>query len=67
VTPAEQIGKKIKAARERKGLTQKECATKLPVSQSTWCDWENGRQAPRYSRLPALAKLLGTAVARLLA
>lgn len=66
MTPAEKIGQKIKAARERKGLNQKECAGLMPVAQSTWSDWENGKQAPRNSRLPAIAELLGIKVKDLL-
>lgn len=56
----------IKVLRERRKLKQRDCAKKMGVAQSTWCDWESGKMAPRYGRLPGIAKLLGVAVARLL-
>jgi transcriptional regulator with XRE-family HTH domain len=66
LTP-EAIGRKIRAARERRGWTQRQCSIRLPVAQSTWCDWERGKMAPRMDKLPGIARLLGVAVARLLA
>lgn len=49
---------KIKALRERTGVTQSELAEKLHVGQSTVAMWENGENMPRADKLPELARIL---------
>lgn len=64
---AEILGKKIRAARERKGLDQKECAAALGVAQSTWSEWETGESAPRTKRWKDIARFLGMRLGSFLA
>jgi len=59
------IGKTIKAARERRGLNQRDCAKLLKVAQSTLSDWENGAIAPRPRRLGEIADALGIKASKL--
>lgn len=57
----------IKQAREKIGLSQVQLAEKLGVSPSTVAAWELGTHDVRTSRLPQLARVLRTPVAKLLA
>jgi len=61
------IAENIRTLRVRKHLKQRDCAKRAGVAQSTWCDWEAGKTAPRIGRLDVVAAVLGVAVARLLA
>ena len=49
----------MKAARVNAGLTQKEVATKLNVSNKTVCSWENGETFPSAEKIDALCNLYG--------
>ena len=44
-------------ARERKGYTAQEAATRLGVSITTLGSWENGKTSPTAQRLIQLCKL----------
>lgn len=57
-----QLGLKIKALRDKAGLTQPQLAAKLGVVPSCVCDWERGFMKPRVERLPKLASILGVDV-----
>ncbi len=59
-------GKVIKELREKTGLTQKQIAEKLMVSDKTVSKWENERGLPDISLLSSLAKVLNVSVAELL-
>ncbi len=59
-------GATIKKLREGKGLTQKELAEKLMVSDKTVSKWETGRGLPDISMLGDLTEALGISVAELL-
>ena len=48
----------IKAARERKGLTQAELAKMLGVHQTNVVAWERGKWMPVARRLVELSKIL---------
>ena len=48
----------IKAAREKKGYSQKQLADLMGVSQPTVCDWETGRKSPASKNLKKLSELL---------
>lgn len=61
------IAENIKTLRIRRRLKQRDCAERADVAQSTWCDWESGKMAPRVDKLPAIAAVLGCSVPRLLA
>lgn len=51
------IGQRLKTAREQKGLTQQEVATKFDVNKATVSAWETGAGAPDAVRLRRLARL----------
>lgn len=59
-------GEVIKTLREKKGLTQKELANVLCVSDKTVSKWENKKGLPDIGILADLAKSLGVSVAELL-
>ena len=60
------IGDNIRKARQRRGLSQAELASRLHVVRQTVSKWENGRSAPDAELLIPLAELLGTPVSELL-
>ena len=49
----------LEAARVNAGLSQKEVADKLKVSNRTVCNWENGNTFPSAEKIDALCKLYG--------
>ena len=54
------FGDKLKAARQRLGLTQEQAARQLNTSHATWCRWEQNVCEPRnFDTLRRIAKLLG--------
>ena len=55
------LGKRLRDARNARGLTQKDLARKSGVSQATISDIERGRNESS-KELPALAKALGASV-----
>jgi transcriptional regulator with XRE-family HTH domain len=55
----ENLGIKIRSAREASGLEQAELAGKLGVGQQAVSKWERGASRPRRTMLPALATALG--------
>lgn len=59
-------GKTIRELRERGGITQKQLAEKLNVSDKTVSKWETGRGLPDISVLTELAAALNVSVAELL-
>lgn len=64
---AENIGALIAQIRKEKGLTQKNLAERLHISDKTVSKWETGRGAPDISSLEALSETLGISVSELLA
>ena len=48
--------------RQEKGLTQREVAKAMFVSQGTYNNWENGRTQPSIEQLVALSKLFGESI-----
>ncbi len=61
-----QIGKFISELRKEKGLTQKELAEKLNVTDKAVSKWETGRSAPDIALLTPLAEFLGVTVVEIL-
>ncbi len=61
-----EIGKFISGLRKEKGLTQKELAEKLNVTDKAVSKWETGRSAPDIALLTPLAEILGVAVIEIL-
>ena len=54
------IGERIKSARKLKGLTQKDIATTVGVSQTAVSKWESSTDEPKGKHLDKLCELLGT-------
>ena len=51
----------LKAARVNVGMTQKDVAKRLKISNKTVCSWENGDTAPNVQQVEALCGLYGVA------
>lgn len=49
----------MKAARTNAGLTQKQAAKALSVSNKTLCNWENGVTVPNANKIDAICNLYG--------
>jgi len=47
----------LKAARVNAGLTQKEAAKRLNVSNKTLCNWENGLAMPKVDKIEPICAL----------
>lgn len=56
----------IKMLRKRSGLTQKDVAMCVGVSQVSVWRWEHGLSLPTASKLPTIAKMFGCTVDDLL-
>lgn len=55
---SEELKNKLKATREKLGMTQKQFAEKMGVSYKTLVDWEQNRSTPRGFALQALNEKL---------
>jgi transcriptional regulator with XRE-family HTH domain len=53
---------KLKQYREKKGLTMRQVADKLGVTESCYCLYENGKRKPSFEVLVKLAKIYGCTV-----
>jgi transcriptional regulator with XRE-family HTH domain len=62
-----QLGKRIKEARTRQGLTQLEVAEKADTSANYFAQIERGEVNPSYSMLQAIAKALKVNLSDLIA
>lgn len=62
-----EIGKKIKALRLQKGMTQEELAGKLNMSSQAISKWENNVTMPDIQMLPNLSVILGVTIDELFA
>ncbi len=60
------MGKFISELRREKGLTQKELAEKLNVTDKAVSKWETGRSAPDISLLVSLSEIFGVTVVEIL-
>lgn len=60
------FSKRLKELRNEAGLTQKEVATKLNISQPTYVQWESGRRSPSSETLEKFAKLFNVSTDYLL-
>ena len=54
------FSERLKAARERMGLTQQQVADRMGVVKSTYCGYETGKRQPDPAKLQALARVLHT-------
>lgn len=57
--PREEMGDRIRQAREAVGLSQAELAERVAVSQPTVWEWENNQSQPKRFRVKRIAKALG--------
>lgn len=55
----ESVGKMIREARKRKGLTQRELGEKLGIGEPTVNKYESGKQNPTVDTLKRIADALG--------
>lgn len=58
----EVIGKKLKALRKTKGLTQQNLADMLNIQRATVCNYELGRRSPHLTELQRIASALGVSL-----
>ena len=61
-----QIGKFIAEMRKRQGLTQRQLADALSISDKTISKWETGKCMPDYTVVKSLCEELGITVAELM-
>lgn len=63
----ERIGTFIREARQEKGMTQKDLAERIGVTDRAVSNWENGRRLPDYSIVDILCKSLDISINELFA
>lgn len=56
----------LKAARVTRGLSQKEAAEKLGISESTLYKWESGKNKPNAKYLPKIEKVFGIQISNII-
>lgn len=56
---AADLGARIAAAREARGLSQAALARLVPVGRSTASEWESGLKTPALRHVPRLCRVLG--------
>lgn len=56
------IGKKIKALRCQRNITQKELGLALFVSSQAVSKWESGKTTPDIENLPRIAEYFGVSI-----
>ena len=56
------VGKRIKALRKTRGLTQEQLAEKLGVQRATISNYEIGRRSPHLKELEKIASILGVSL-----
>lgn len=60
------IGERLKAAREKAGITQRQLAEKIGVTQKDICRWEKGERTPSLIRFSELCKSLDVSADKIL-
>ena len=63
---AKKTGSLIRSLRIKKGLTQKELAHMICVTDKAVCKWEKGRGCPNITLISQLSKVLGAAIQSIL-
>lgn len=53
---------RLRAWRDAKELSQAAAAAKVPVSQTTWSDWEAGKKCPHIAQALRIQELTGIEV-----
>lgn len=57
---------KLKQARKKAQLSQKELASKLNIKQQSYAAWETGKATPRQKRLEEISNILNISISELL-
>ncbi len=52
-------GERIKEARKKLGLTQKELAARMNTAETLICEYERGTRVPKYSTITRIAAAMG--------
>lgn len=52
------LGMKLKLARVKKRLTQKQVAEQVGVKQPSYQEWESGKSEPNWGRMVSLSRVL---------
>src|SRR5581483_3037042 len=60
-----QIGERIRAARQARGMTQEQLADEVGVSRSAVAQWETGRAGQLTGNLSRIAEVLGVGIEHL--
>lgn len=63
----EKIGNFIRESRQEKGMTQRDLAERIGVTDRAISNWENGRRLPDYSIVESLCKSLDISINELFA
>ena len=63
---AAEVGRRIRRARARAGVSQEALAARIGCGRPTVCRWERGRRLPALGALVRVAAALGVAPAALL-
>jgi transcriptional regulator with XRE-family HTH domain len=61
-----ELAARLRAARERAGLSQRDVAERIGATQTMVCVWERGRYEPTLTALRRLAEIYGTTAAALI-
>ena len=61
----QKIGQFIAEMRKEQGLTQRELAEKLNVSDKVVSKWETGKSLPDVETMPKISKVLGISISEL--
>lgn len=59
MTPLQQLGRNIRAARERCGMSLRQVAEDTELPNQSICRWENGQRSLSATQLHALAQCFG--------
>ena len=53
------FGEKLRAAREKSGMTQQQVADIMQIDKSTYCGYETGKRQPDVQKIKMLSQILG--------
>lgn len=53
------FGEKLRAAREKSGMTQQQVADIMKIDKSTYCGYETGKRQPDVQKIKQLSQILG--------
>ena len=56
------VSDRLKTAREKKGLTQRQVASAIGVSQPAYCNFESGYKVPSLAIAKSISNVLGVSI-----